>query len=734
VETAVSARLLPALVLFASLQARAATFVVNDPADFPDPSPGDGLCETAAGNGTCTLRAAVMEANALPGADGVTLPAGTYALTRVLALEAADTEADGDLDVTGSLDLVGAGAATTTIVGGFQLPDSGLQGHRVLDVAAGSIVRVSRVTIQGGMAYGTGGGIANAGDLTLSDCVLTQNMTGFLGSEDGGGIANADTGILSVSRCGIVQNYGRNGGGIANAGTARLEETTIGYNFADTGGGAANWGTLTIANSTISGNQATLFIGQFDSFGGFGAAIADHGGLATLEHVTVANNMVEDADVDGTLGTGAGLGVAAGVATTGYVLRDTIVWGSTGPSGGSTGDCGTPAPASLGHNIDGDGTCLLTGPGDQPSTDPGLGPLGDNGGPTATHAIAPGSPPHDAGDGGACPPSDQRGVPRPQGVGCDIGAYEDNFPCNNGMLDAGEACDDGSPLAGGCCAFDCTPVASGVACEDDNSCAQSRCDGAGACVVATNAPAGTPCDGSGAACTIDLCDGAGACAATSASAGTPCERDGDACTIDRCDGAGACAAAGNVTCSPCRRCESGACVDEALLTGCRRPTVAGAARVTLRADLIKWRWARGEETGNDDFGDPAATDDYQLCIFETTNIGSRRLLQGTAFPAGGSCGDELCWTPLGTPPGERGFRYYDDRQPGIASLLLKPGPEGRALIAARSHGAHVELPTPLDVVTPVTVQLQREDGTCWEADYTTSSVSNETRFKARSDP
>src|SRR6185503_4157155 len=107
--------LLSAALLLAGLEARAATFVVNDIDDVPDATPGDALCETAAGNGTCTLRAAVMEANALPGADVVTLPAGTYALTRQLEWMDPDTQADGDLDVTGSLDLVGAGATTTAI-------------------------------------------------------------------------------------------------------------------------------------------------------------------------------------------------------------------------------------------------------------------------------------------------------------------------------------------------------------------------------------------------------------------------------------------------------------------------------------------------------------------------------------------------------------------------------------------------------------------------------------------
>jgi hypothetical protein len=66
----------------------------------------------------------------------------------------------------------------------------------------------------------------------------------------------------------------------------------------------------------------------------------------------------------------------------------------------------------------------MTGPGDQVNTDPMVGPLAENGGPTLTHALLTGSPAIDAGDDAVCPATDQRGVSRPQGVACDIGAYE----------------------------------------------------------------------------------------------------------------------------------------------------------------------------------------------------------------------------------------------------------------------------------------------------------------------
>jgi hypothetical protein len=79
---------------------------------------------------------------------------------------------------------------------------------------------------------------------------------------------------------------------------------------------------------------------------------------------------------------------------------------------------------STGHNLDSDGSCFLTATGDLPKRDPLLGALTDNGGPTDTQALLPGSPAIDAGSADGCPQHDQRGVARPQGAGCDIGAYE----------------------------------------------------------------------------------------------------------------------------------------------------------------------------------------------------------------------------------------------------------------------------------------------------------------------
>ena len=92
----------------------------------------------------------------------------------------------------------------------------------------------------------------------------------------------------------------------------------------------------------------------------------------------------------------------------------------------SDGNCFNSAGSiiSLGHNLDSGNTCGFASSGDLTDTDPWLGMLQANGGPTLTHALQPGSPAIDHADPMQCTPADQRGVSRPQGSGCDMGAYE----------------------------------------------------------------------------------------------------------------------------------------------------------------------------------------------------------------------------------------------------------------------------------------------------------------------
>jgi CSLREA domain-containing protein len=94
--------------------AQAASFTVNSTVDAVDATPGDGVCDDGAGN--CTLGAAIMEANALVGADTITLPTGTYTIS--IAGTGEDAAETGDLDISDDLTINGAGADTTIIDGG----------------------------------------------------------------------------------------------------------------------------------------------------------------------------------------------------------------------------------------------------------------------------------------------------------------------------------------------------------------------------------------------------------------------------------------------------------------------------------------------------------------------------------------------------------------------------------------------------------------------------------------
>jgi uncharacterized repeat protein (TIGR01451 family) len=157
-----------------------------------------------------------------------------------------------------------------------------------------------------------------------------------------------------------------------------------------------------VANTTVSGNSAGLR--------GSGLQIEGLSSV-TIVNSTIANNTLTSA-----------IRVFSATA----IFENTIVSNPLLPNclpGGAT-----PVLTSNGGNVASDASCNLTQPTDQPNTDPMLGPLAANGGPTMTHALPEGSPAVDAGNLATCQttsaPSDQRGEPRIAGASCDAGAYE----------------------------------------------------------------------------------------------------------------------------------------------------------------------------------------------------------------------------------------------------------------------------------------------------------------------
>ena len=236
----------------------------------------------------------------------------------------------------------------------------GTTNFRIFSVAANKIVGISNLTVSGGNVGGDGGGIFNSGTITLTNSTVSGNT--------------ASSG----------------GGSILNFGTATLTNSTVSGNTASSGGGGIlNGSTVTQTNSTVSGNTA--------GGGGPGGGILNFG-TATLTNSTVSGN------TDG--GGGGG-----GVYNAGRLnATNTIIAGNTNND-------------NLFGSVDGTNTANFT------SGNPQLASLGNYGGPTQTQPPFGSSPAVDMGNAAACAATpvngrDQRGVPRPQGAGCDIGAVE----------------------------------------------------------------------------------------------------------------------------------------------------------------------------------------------------------------------------------------------------------------------------------------------------------------------
>jgi hypothetical protein len=249
------AALVTVVLCAASVPATAATFVVDDTRDLVDAAPGNGFCATVFG--TCTLRAAFMEANhRVDGdpADVIRLPPGVYRLTIPPIRRTFPLADDGDLYFGHSqrLDVLGDNP-TTTIV-------EQTTGDRVFQVGGSATVR--GITITGGNSADGGAGILNRGDLTLDNVVINGNSVSETAC--GGGIGTSFYAVTRLTNVAITENRADCGGGVAGGGILDMTFTTVTGNRAVRGGGVF-WGGrpfrgaadgLTITRSLISGNFA----------------------------------------------------------------------------------------------------------------------------------------------------------------------------------------------------------------------------------------------------------------------------------------------------------------------------------------------------------------------------------------------------------------------------------------------------------------------------------------------
>jgi hypothetical protein len=397
--------------------------------------------------GVGSLRQAILDT---PSGGTVDFQAG---LSGTITLTSAELAINKDLTITGS------GADVITVSGNGAL--------RVFDIGAAFTVEISGLTIAQGQVSGstgaTGGGINNAGNLTLILCTVSANTaTGTgLGFARGGGIENFGTLTITDSTVSGNSASGHTafGGGIDNGGTAMIIGSTVNANsasafgHANAGGGISNEGTLTMTNSILSDNRvndngggiyntgtSTLTgctLSGNQGFVGNGGGIYNQGTM-TLTDSTLSGNATSsgpgggiynfsaltftDCTVSGNSAhSGGGIdNVSPGTAN----VRNTLLAGNTAPSAPDVAG----VLNSQGYNLIGDGTGSSGYVGtDQVGTagmpiDPMLGPLQNNGGPTPTMALLPGSPALNAGDPTQLGVADQRGVVRRGGV--NIGAYQ----------------------------------------------------------------------------------------------------------------------------------------------------------------------------------------------------------------------------------------------------------------------------------------------------------------------
>ena len=324
------------------------TFTVNTVADRIDDNVNDGLCHTSVN--TCSLRAAIMQANHLNtnGRVSIEVPAGNYVLT--IAPSGANGEVSGDLNLTPALDpgqriyIIGANALTTII--------DANQIDRAISISPGRSASIASVTVRNGNdsdRVGAGGGIQNQGTLSLDDCIIENNYSAYSGggiaslfgstltiqhsiirsnatAYSGGGLYLA--GPASISYSTISSNGGPGAGGgafVSENGDAYFRATTISSNGANNGGGIEVYFTLvhpeqipqvTLVNSTLSGNFA----------------YTDGGGINNLSRVFVYNSSIVDNDADHDRdqigGIGGGVNTASGlrfVAVNSLIARNTVL-------------------------------------------------------------------------------------------------------------------------------------------------------------------------------------------------------------------------------------------------------------------------------------------------------------------------------------------------------------------------------------------------------------------------
>jgi hypothetical protein len=381
----------------------------------------DSLGDEGSGAGLSgDLRYCINQANTDEGPNTIVFDPNVFSTPQTITLDGGTLELE---DTEGTQTIIGPALGVTISGGGSS---------RVFQVNNGVTASFSGLTVTDGSAAVQGGGLANYGTATLSDCVISGNTAfgtisygyysrkPYSSTDEGGGVFNGASATLTLTGCTISGNsavteiersgyyinyyksYG-NGGGVFNFGTATLTGCTVsGNNAGVDGGGLDNFGTVNLTDSTISGNENGGVINS---------------GNAYLTDCTVSNN----ANLDGLQNGGLA------------ILTNTIVadnkGGDIGGSAYVVGSYNLIGTGGSGGLINGvNGNIVLTS-----LTGLGLAPLGSYGGPTQTMALLPGSAAIGAGVIADYPgttiqvTTDQRGEPL-DSPNPDIGAYQTQNP------------------------------------------------------------------------------------------------------------------------------------------------------------------------------------------------------------------------------------------------------------------------------------------------------------------
>jgi hypothetical protein len=391
-------------------------------------------------SGTLVITSSVLSGNSGANDGGAVSNGGTLTISNsTLSGNKVTDNGGGIINLSGTLTITGCtlsgnsasdafGSAICIFGGSLTLSNSTVSANKTTSGAGAIYIRSATAMLTNNAissnSCGSGGSIVNGGTLTVSSSTISGN-TGS-GIQTAGGVFNSGT--LSISSSTISGNTATGplaAGGISNIGKLTVSSSTISGNTANgiqtppTGaaGGIASSGTLTVTNSTISGNTGS----GPQTAGGVVNWAGNSDATVMLLDSTIAVNTTSGGDRIASQLYAGHIGMGTGKATT--ELHNTIISGDGMSHNFFADTAGTFI--SDGHNLSSDDAGgSLPGSGDQVNANPLLGLLQDNGGPTLTLSLLPGSPAIGTGDTANSPPTDQRGFARSVNGAVDVGAFQ----------------------------------------------------------------------------------------------------------------------------------------------------------------------------------------------------------------------------------------------------------------------------------------------------------------------